>query len=141
MLLDDYVTALAGIETIRSVGQVVELTGLLAASDGPMAAVGDFCEIQSRAGRAIRAQVIGFREGRVLLMPLEETGGLQLGDTVVARPEAARVKVGAATAGARARRIRKTDGWRTRDRRRKPATICTRRRPGRLSASTSPSAW
>src|SRR5580698_4071860 len=27
-------------------------------------------------------------------MPLEETGGLQLGDTVVARPEAARVEVG-----------------------------------------------
>jgi len=99
MLLDDYVAALPGIETVRSVGRVVELTGLLAASDGPKAAAGDFCEIQSSAGRVIRAQVIGFREGRVLLMPLEETGGLQPGDTVVARPEAARVQVGAALLG------------------------------------------
>ncbi len=31
---------------------------------------------------------------RVLAMPLEETGGLQLGDAVVARPEEARVEVG-----------------------------------------------
>jgi FliI/YscN family ATPase len=42
----------------------------------------------------VRAQVVGFRDGKVLLMPLEETGGLQLGDRVIARPEAARVEVG-----------------------------------------------
>src|SRR5207244_4023309 len=68
--------------------------GLVVISDGPAAAVGDFCEIQAADKRRIRAQVVGFREGRVLLMPLEETGGLQPGDTVVARPEAARVEVG-----------------------------------------------
>ena len=71
-----------------------EIVGLLIASDGPATAVGDFCEIRSAQGRTVRAQVVGFRDGKVLLMPLEETGGLQLGDTVVARPEAARVEVG-----------------------------------------------
>jgi FliI/YscN family ATPase len=38
--------------------------------------------------------VIGFRDGLVLSMPLEETTGLQLGDRVVARSEEARVEVG-----------------------------------------------
>jgi FliI/YscN family ATPase len=38
--------------------------------------------------------VVGFRDGRVLLMPLEETSGLQCGDLVVARPEAAQVAAG-----------------------------------------------
>jgi len=81
-------------ETLQWVGRVQEIVGLLIASDGPAAAVGDFCEIRSAHGRAVRAQVVGFRDGKVLLMPLEETGGLQLGDTVIARPEAARVEVG-----------------------------------------------
>jgi FliI/YscN family ATPase len=38
--------------------------------------------------------VVGFRDGRVLSMPLEETDGLQLGDPIVARKEAARMPVG-----------------------------------------------
>jgi flagellum-specific ATP synthase len=94
MLFTDYAAALDRMNTIQSAGHVRELVGLLAASDGPAAALGDFCEIRSGAGKSIRAQVVGFRDGRVLLMPLEETGGLQLGDRVVARPEAARMEVG-----------------------------------------------
>jgi len=92
MSLAEYIGALAARETVQWTGHVREMTGLLIASDGPAAAVGDFCEIQPQSG-AVRAQVVGFREGRVLLMPLEETTGLQLGDRVVTRAEAARVEV------------------------------------------------
>jgi FliI/YscN family ATPase len=70
------------------------MVGLLVESRGPAAAVGDFCEIRTRGGRTIRTQVIGFRDGRVLSMPLEETDGLQLGDSIVARSDHARVAVG-----------------------------------------------
>ena len=94
MIFQDYLTALDRIETVQSSGHIRELVGLVATSDGPAAALGDFCEIRSGAGRSVRAQVVGFRDGRVLLMPLEETGGLQSGDTVIARPEAARMDVG-----------------------------------------------
>jgi FliI/YscN family ATPase len=75
-------------------GKVTQLVGLLVESEGPAAAVGDFCEIRTAAGRTIRTQVVGFRDGRVLSMPLEETDGLQLGDSIVARSDAARVGVG-----------------------------------------------
>lgn len=81
-------------ETRQFAGRVRELVGLLVASDGPAAALGDFCEIRSSSKKSVRAQVVGFRDGRVLLMPLEDTAGLQLGDAVIARPEAARVEVG-----------------------------------------------
>jgi FliI/YscN family ATPase len=94
MTLNDLISALPGMETVQWSGRVVEIVGLLIASDGPATAVGDFCEIRSSQGRKVRAQVVGFRAGKVLLMPLEETGGLQLGDVVIARPEAARVEVG-----------------------------------------------
>ena len=70
------------------------LTGLLVESHGPAAAIGDFCEIQVAGGKRVRTQVIGFREGKLLSMPLEETGGLRLGDPIVARREDARMEVG-----------------------------------------------
>src|SRR6204780_2993433 len=94
MLLSDLISTLSQMETLQWAGRVSEIVGLLIASDGPATAVGDFCEIRSAKGRTVRAQVVGFRDGKVLLMPLEETGGLQLGDAVIARPEAARVEVG-----------------------------------------------
>lgn len=94
MILQEYIEALPGIEVFQRSGRVRDLVGLLVACDGPATAVGDFCEIRTSTGRIVRAQVVGFRDGRVLLMPLEETGGLQLGDTVTARAEAARVQVG-----------------------------------------------
>ncbi len=66
-------------------GEVVELVGLLVESRGPTTAIGDFCEIRTRTGKSIRTQVVGFRDGRVLSMPLEETSGLSLGDAILAR--------------------------------------------------------
>lgn len=92
--LRPYFSEVERAEPLRWTGQVVELVGLLVASRGPLAAVGDFCEIQAASGRRIRTQVIGFRDGLVLSMPLEETAGLQPGDTVVARSEEAKVEVG-----------------------------------------------
>jgi FliI/YscN family ATPase len=80
-----YIAFLNRMDPILSEGEVVELVGLIVESRGPAAAIGDFCEIRTRSGRRIRTQVIGFRDGRVLSMPLEETGGLSLGDCIVAR--------------------------------------------------------
>src|SRR5438132_1502080 len=98
-LLSPYFALLDTIDPVQWSGHVRELTGLLISADGPASAVGDLCEIRTGAGRTIRAQVVGFREGRVLLMPLEETGGLQSGDTVVARPEAAHIAASNALLG------------------------------------------
>ncbi|MCC6860089.1 MAG: FliI/YscN family ATPase [Bryobacterales bacterium] len=97
--LSPYLSGLRRIDPVRMTGTVTELAGLLIESAGPPAGMGDFCEILSSGGRPVRTQVVGFRSGRVLSMPLEETGGLRLGDTVIARPEAARVDVGPALLG------------------------------------------
>jgi FliI/YscN family ATPase len=70
------------------------MVGLLIASRGPVVSIGDFCEIRTSSGRTIRSQVIGFRNDRVLSLPLEEMDGLQLGDRVIARKEDALLRVG-----------------------------------------------
>jgi FliI/YscN family ATPase len=94
MNLTAYREKLERIETCRWTGAVSELVGLLVESQGPRVAVGDFCEIQLGDGRLVRTQVVGFRDGRVLSMPLEETSGLHLGDTITARKEDARMEAG-----------------------------------------------
>ena len=76
------------------IGEVTAIVGLLIESAGPAVAIGDFCEVAAADGRSIRTQVIGFRNGRVLAMPLEEPDGLHLGARVIARSEDARLAVG-----------------------------------------------
>ena len=92
--LAHYIPVLPHIETIRRTGEVVQMAGLVVESAGPIVGVGEFCEIRTSTGRRVRAQVVGFRDGRVLSMPLEDADGLRMGDLVVARSQDARVPVG-----------------------------------------------
>jgi FliI/YscN family ATPase len=92
--LDRFIDYLTGADPLLWRGEVTEMVGLLIESRGPAVAVGNFCEVISSSGRIVRTQVVGFRNGRVLSIPLEETDGLQLGDMVIARAEDSRVGVG-----------------------------------------------
>src|SRR5947209_5799637 len=92
--LAPYMKDLDEMDLIPWSGEVTATAGLLVESQGPAAAVGDFCEISAGNGRTIRTQVIGFRNGKVLAMPLDEPDGLQLGSRVVARSQDARLGVG-----------------------------------------------
>ena len=51
--LAPYLADLERIDPLRWTGQVTEVTGLLVESRGPSVAIGDFCEIQTAAGRRI----------------------------------------------------------------------------------------
>src|SRR5947207_3321212 len=81
-------------------GRVVQLIGLVIESEGPVAAVGELCRIQSdRKEAATLAEVVGFRDRHLLLMPLGEIHGLHTGSQVVATGESFRVAVGSALTG------------------------------------------
>jgi flagellum-specific ATP synthase len=92
--LTPYLADLERIPPYRWTGQVTDVVGLLVESRGPAVAIGEFCEVETSSGRRIRTQVIGFRNGRVLSMPMEEIDGLRQGDLVSARAEDSRVQVG-----------------------------------------------
>lgn len=81
-------------------GHVVQLIGLVIESEGPVAAVGDICRIESsRHDRTTLAEVVGFRNHRLLLMPLGEIHGIHPGSEVIATGEALRFPVGPALLG------------------------------------------
>ena len=76
-------------------GRVVQVIGLVIESDGPMAAVGDICRIESpRTTESTLAEVVGFRNQRVLLMPLGELRGIHPGSEVIALGAALQIGVG-----------------------------------------------
>jgi flagellum-specific ATP synthase len=97
--LNQYIAGVRSVDLLPWTGEVVELVGMLIASRGPAVAVGDFCEVVTAGGRRIRTQVVGFRDGHVLSMPLEEIDGIQLHDRIIARREDAQVAVGPDLAG------------------------------------------
>jgi flagellum-specific ATP synthase len=92
--LAPYLDQLDQTELLPWCGEVTATVGLLIESVGPAVAIGDFCEVDGGDGRRIRTQVIGFRNGRVLAMPLDEPEGLMLGAKVIARSQDARLPVG-----------------------------------------------
>jgi flagellum-specific ATP synthase len=91
-LLNRYFAQLDRRQPWRWQGQVLESVGQTIESAGPLASVGESCEILDREGRPHLAEVIGFRGSNVLSMPVESTDGIRFGDTVASlgmRPEIA----------------------------------------------------
>src|SRR5271166_2995911 len=80
-------------------GQVLELLGQTIESSGPLASVGECCQIQDHLGRPHMAEVIGFRGSNVLTMPVETTEGIRFGDPVEALGVHPEIYVGPALMG------------------------------------------
>ncbi len=67
----------------KKLGKVAKVVGLTVESIGPSARLNDLCHIitQDRS-QVINAEVVGFRDDRVLLMPYDQTVGVGLGSRV-----------------------------------------------------------
>ena len=86
---------LSGTRLVENRGRVTQMIGLVIESQGPMASVGEVCRIESHAsGASTLAEVVGFRERNLLLMPLGEVAGICPGSEVVATGHSLRVPVG-----------------------------------------------
>jgi len=92
--IDAYLTRLGRIDTAPVMGQVVRVVGLLVESTGPAASVGEICEVRSGRGPSLAVEVVGFRDGRLLSVPLGETTGIRPGDRIVSTGSALTIPVG-----------------------------------------------
>ena len=80
-------------------GQVLESVGQTIESAGPLASVGECCEIQDKFGGAHLAEVIGFRGSNVLSMPVGSTEGIRFGNQVSALGVNPEIEAGPALMG------------------------------------------
>lgn len=72
-------------EKYQQAGAVCEVRGLVIETKGPEASIGDVCQITTGAhGETLLAEVVGFRDNRMLLMPLGQMDAISPGSTVVA---------------------------------------------------------
>lgn len=95
-----YLPLLRDIEPIQAKGIVEQVIGLSIVGKGPAAPVGDLCDIYTRSScTAVKAEVVGFKGQRLLLMPLGDMRGIQPGSLIVYRGEKARVQVTPALQG------------------------------------------
>ena len=94
--LKKFSRAIEDTESIKMSGKVTQVIGLVIESKGPNVSIGELCHIRSRfpGVEPIPAEVVGFREGLVLLMPIGEMQGIGPGCEVVSAQKTLRVKVG-----------------------------------------------
>lgn len=84
-----------GLRPVDKIGHVRQVTGLVVESDGPEVSLGEVCEIVStRKDMSATAEVVGFRDNRVLLMPLGDIHEIHPGCQVVASTREAAIPVG-----------------------------------------------
>ena len=93
--LSKYHMILNASNPIRANGAITKVVGLVAEAHGIASRLGSVCDIYPKGDMpAIKAEVSGFRDNRVLLMPLEEIRGIGPGSRVVARDQKALIGVG-----------------------------------------------
>ncbi|MEB3101164.1 flagellar protein export ATPase FliI [Ferviditalea candida] len=90
-----YLDMLHKLEPLRFNGKVTRIIGLTVESEGPDASIGDVCYIYpGKSGSPILSEVVGFRDNKVILMPLGDLHSIGPGCEVVGTGEPLTVSVG-----------------------------------------------
>ncbi|MBE6092712.1 flagellar protein export ATPase FliI [Selenomonas ruminantium] len=94
--IDKFTEAIYDCSSVKLTGKVTQVIGLVIESQGPTVSVGELCYISSHNPDVppIPAEVVGFREGYVMLMPVGEMQGIGPGCEVTAAQKMLNVKVG-----------------------------------------------
>ncbi|MBN3033600.1 MAG: flagellar protein export ATPase FliI [Candidatus Saganbacteria bacterium] len=92
---EKYHNAVERADLVKVIGKVVQVVGLIIEAQVGGVSVGDLCAIRlEKENRDAFGEVVGFKESRVLLMPLGSTAGISPGAQVTAVGKPLRVRVG-----------------------------------------------
>jgi len=80
---DYYLEAIGSCQPMKLEGKIVKVAGLVAEGRGPGLSVGSLCVIENSEGKNIQAEVVGFRDKRVIIMPFGEMRGVKPGSRIV----------------------------------------------------------
>jgi flagellum-specific ATP synthase len=92
---DLYAERIRNAQTVKHYGRVTQVVGLVVESAGPAVPIGRLCQIENILDdKRTLAEVVGFRDDRILLMPLGNLDGITPGAIVTSTFERLRVSVG-----------------------------------------------
>ena len=80
---DIYREAIDACQPMKLQGKIVRIAGLVAEGSGPGLSVGSQCIIENQEGNHVQAEVVGFKDKRVILMPFGEMRGIKPGSRIV----------------------------------------------------------
>ncbi|MBW2108434.1 MAG: FliI/YscN family ATPase [Deltaproteobacteria bacterium] len=78
-----YMQAVESSRSMTAMGRVVRVTGLIAEGEGPPGAgIGSTCGIEGSGGEKLLAEVVGFKDRGIMLMPYGEMRGVAPGSRI-----------------------------------------------------------
>lgn len=92
--MDRYLRIVEAVNPIRLHGKVTQVVGLVIEGYCPETSVGAICEVRPKDGEPIPAEVVGFKDNKILLMPLGDLRGVGLDSLISVRRDKATLKVG-----------------------------------------------
>jgi len=99
-MMKDYLQAVHTTDFVKRIGNVSQFFGLVVESNGPDVFMGERCDIYSRTqSEPVPAEVVGIKDGKVLLMPYGELRGIRLSSEVIATGKPVQIPVGEALLG------------------------------------------
>jgi flagellum-specific ATP synthase len=98
--LDRYNSLLAHQRLTYGYGRLLSYNGLVIEARGPDLKVGELCEVDPGEGqRGVMAEAVGFRDGRLLLMPFGHLRGVAVGARIRSLGRSLRIPVARAMVG------------------------------------------
>lgn len=93
LILNRMSDKLARTNTLQMRGRVTKVVGSVLESEGPKAPIGEVCSLLGRDGEVVcRSEIVGFRDGIILSMPLGELTDISPGMEIVAMGEGLSVR-------------------------------------------------
>jgi flagellum-specific ATP synthase len=92
--VDYYKRIISQTKPIKVNGKVSKVVGVTIESRGPAARIGDICKIYSNTGNATTAEIVGFRDQYVILMPFSDVSEIGPGSIVTTTGDSLKVGVG-----------------------------------------------
>ena len=100
MDIESMVSRLSRSDSYNYMGKIDKIVGMMVESIGPNTSVGEICKIYSTDGKTvIDAEVVGFRENKVLLMPYQDLTGVAPGSLVQGTKSKLKIPVSNALVG------------------------------------------
>ncbi len=82
-MFENAIKQIKNTETISYIGKIENMVGMSIEASGGRVAIGDICKIYNgEQNKQITAQVAGFKNNRILLMPYSDMGGISAGNFV-----------------------------------------------------------